>query len=790
MQFINYIPYANNLQYQIVLLIIPFLILLTLIIISKNFLKYHRSSFTLKLLVFILRSLTFTLILIAIASPFTQKEKVVEGEPTLKILVDNTSSFELFDATIADTLKDKLKDQIDVELIRIGSKDISNLGDSILNNVKSDESVLLISDGSNNQGADLDDVALFASRSNITINTIKLEPIKDDVGVEITGPSKTTADVDNRFLIKLNKVGKKLIGSLKVSVDGNIILETDLSKETYDIVNKFNQGYHEIKAEIFIEDHFKQNNVFYKTVKVVPKPKIAFLSFDESPLKTLLKDLYEIEDINDFIDLDKYTALIVNDVSFSQLNNIDKLSNFVSSGNGLVVVGGKHSFDYGEYKDSIFENILPVFVARGGKKEGDVNIVILLDISGSTSAYVGEFQTLDVNKALALEAINDLKFDNKLGIIAFNAAGYVVEDISYIHEKKENLEDKITRLVYGGGTRIDHGIEKALDMLKKTKGSKNIILISDGKTKDIPASYETAQEAVRQGVVIYTVGVGPVTNEEVMTTIADITSGIYFKITERDKLKLLFGENNPTKDQNKFSVVILNTNHFITQDLAPEASVYGFNQVVPKSTAQLLVTTDLGDPLLTVWRYGLGRVAALSTDDGRLYAGQLLNEKNSKLLTRTLNYAIGDPERKNEKFIDISDSRVNEETIILVRSPEQPVSKDVAFYKTDKNEYTGSKRIDKTGFHSILTATFAVNYESEYANLGYNPQLDAAVKTTNGEFFNAKDIPGIIKAIKSQSKRVENRKVYFRWPFLVLALLLFLLDILVRRIFERKQTAI
>ena len=786
---LKYIPYSNNIQYPLAIILIPILIILTLFIVYRNFSKTYRSSWLLKTLVFLFRSITFILVIIAIASPFIQKDKVIEGEPTLKILVDNTTSFGLYDATVADTLKDQLKDKIDVELVRIGNKDVSNLGDGILNNVKEDESVLLVSDGSNNFGADLNDVGLFASRSNITINTIKLDPLSNEVGVEISGPSKTTADVDNRFVVRLNKVGKSLLGALRVTLDGTVVLDADLSKDTYEFTSKLSQGYHQIKAEISVDDHFKQNNVFYKTVKVVPKPKVAYYGQTDSPLKTLLKDLYEIDDLQDFNDLSKYTVLILNDVP---VNNIDteKIGDFISSGNGLIVVGGKNSFEYGDYKDSVVENMLPVFVSRGGKKEGEINIVILLDISGSTSAYYGQYTTLDVNKALAIEAIKDLKFDNKLGIVAFNAAGYVIEDISYIYEKKTNMEEKIKKLLFGGGTRIENGIEKALNMLKNTKGSKNIILISDGKTKDIPAAYESAREAVKEGVTVYTVGVGPVTNEEVMNKLAVITSGIYFKIEEQDKLKLLFGDNKPAKDQNKFSVVVLNSNHFITQDVKPEAIIYGFNQVVPKSTAQLLVTTDLGDPLLTVWRYGLGRVAVLSTDDGRLYSGQLLNEKNSKLIVRTLNYAIGDPERKNEKFIDIADSRVNEDTEIVVRSPEQPSGKDVAFYKTDKNEYTGSKRIEQPGFHNILDATFAVNYEKEYSDLGYNPKIDMLVKTTNGQFLNPKDINSIIDAIKSQSKRIENRKVYYRWPFLILALILFLLDILTRRILERRLSVL
>ena len=65
-----------------------------------------------------------------------------------------------------------------------------------------------------------------------------------------------------------------------------------------------------------------------------------------------------------------------------------------------------------------------------------------------------------------------------------------------------------------------------------------------------------------------------------------------------------------------------------------------------------MITTDIGDPVLTVGRYGLGRVAALTTDYVT-YGFELLNKDNSLLFTRTINWIIGDPERNNDNFIAI-----------------------------------------------------------------------------------------------------------------------------------------
>jgi len=134
----------------------------------------------------------------------------------------------------------------------------------------------------------------------------------------------------------------------------------------------------------------------------------------------------------------------------------------------------------------------------------------------------------------------------------------------------------------------------SVQLLETVPGSKNIILISDGKdtAENINVAYEAARKAANMGARMYTVGVGEKTADLEMMRLAELTNGVYFKADEVSRLKILFGDI--TEDKTKTpSLALLNTNHFITQDLEDlSASIHGFVDVVPKTTARLLVTTN------------------------------------------------------------------------------------------------------------------------------------------------------------------------------------------------------
>jgi len=783
-----------HMEYPWVLLLIFLLVPILIWILRREFLvmkedlEVKRQKRKLRKLMFFSRVLLFVLVLIALASPYVQREKIIEGDPFIQLLVDNSTSMVMFE-DVAQSLASRLEKKLNTEVKVVGSGTVSNIGDAVLNNLEPHGSILLLSDGNANDGASLGDVALFATKLNSTINAIDLNLVKSDAGVQVFGPSKTLENSDNTFTVVINRVGDVKGVPLKVVLDDEVVFDQVISENAFQFTRQLTEGTHKITASIASQDFFPNNNVYYKTVKVVPQPKILLYSEKVSPLETLFKQLYVV-DVSSSLpqNLQDYYAVVINDVPADKLDVVsDALNDFVADGNGMVVFGGENSFDKGNYKNSVFETLLPVLVGSPEKKEGDVLIAIIIDISGSQGVAFGRFEsTADFSKSATIDIINNLKVDTRVAILAFNTQAYLLSEPSPIFAK-QGLEDLIGRLRWGGGTNIGAGLLKAIGVLSQFSGSKNIVLLSDGKTQSQATAYEAAKYASNAGIKIYTVGVGPTTDEQVMMDLAEISNGIYFRATEETRLKILFGPvDEQDAESGQMELVILNKNHFITENFEPKAVLYGYNQVSPKGAARLLATTSTGQPALTVWRLGLGRIAAYSVDDGSKWAGSLLGKDNSRLIARTMNWAIGDPERKSSSFIDAKDTRLNEPAEITIKSTVPPSAENVVFYKIDEDTYSGSIVPTQAGFQEVAGAPFAVNYEAEFESLGMSPELEKIVSSTGGKIFSASDVDGIVEHAKTKAKRVINSRDYVREPFVVLAIILFLLEIFIRRIVRKE----
>ena len=86
------------------------IIFLLAAIINKDFIKfktkdekenYEKNKKKIRKYMVVSRSLIFVMLMIDLASPYREEEKIIKGDPRLTILADNSSSFELFDKTIS-----------------------------------------------------------------------------------------------------------------------------------------------------------------------------------------------------------------------------------------------------------------------------------------------------------------------------------------------------------------------------------------------------------------------------------------------------------------------------------------------------------------------------------------------------------------------------------------------------------------------------------------------------------------------------------------------------------------
>ena len=805
-------------RYSYVLIAIIPMLLFLFWLTRKTFVKFNnrfeleeyiKLKKTDRKIILVLRSLAFVFLLIAIASPFMLESKTVPGNPRLTILVDNSSSMALYNPGFAYDLYKKLYGVIPVNLRTIASGEHSAIGNGILNNIESGDNVMVVSDGVNNEGKLLGDIMLFVANINSSVSTLKMEPIRSDVGVTIDGPAELIKDTEGDFVAMVNVVGKSIPYTLQVSIDdsGIILEEHDSVSRTFKFSKNFPEGeYHKLTARLLDvgkDDYFPSNNIFYKSMKIVPRPKILYVTQKNSPLAAELNKIYEVN-IKDYVpnDLSDYMATIVNDVPASKiLPQINTLSDYVSNGNGLLFIGGEHSFDRGSYKGTLLETLLPVKIGTSEEEnKSNINVIIVIDISSSTS------DSIAVEKALALSVVDSLSDKNNVGAVAFGnghteqcqAFDIMPGPLKPLKDIKKELKDKISHLDFDGQSCFDVGIEGAYQKLSTIGGSKNIIFISDGKTT-YQKLRENTLDVVRgvnaKGVKVFTVGVGTDTdstesdNNLFLGNMAALGEGIYYRADASNKLKIQFADKDQTKGEEFYNTLIpIDTTHFITLGLDDlQATISGYNYAVPKPAARLLVTTHKNIPILVVWRFGLGRVVTLTTDDGLKWGGDLLNKKNSRILTRSINWAIGDLGRKKSYDVTIRDTVLGKSRNINVISREMPKSEGMAFAKIDTNLYSAAYTPIATGYKDILGATFAANYNDEYANLGVNQEFTVLVDKTGGKVFDPSDIKGIIEFVKSKSKREKIDSTDYRWPFAIIAMLLFLVEIAVRRYRENMQ---
>jgi uncharacterized membrane protein len=762
------------------LLFIPVMIIVLALLIHHDFVEGFKKK-RLRIFVFFSRMIIFSLLILVLSAPYTSTTRVEKGDTTVNVLIDRSKSMELFEDD-TESLVSSLSGLDGVSPVIIADGFKSPIGSAILSRMLGNDNILLVTDGNSNSGKELGDIMKLAAFMNSTVNAVQLSPKETDFSVSIEGPKFVLSGLENSFYLVVKGSGKKDY-TASLAVDGKEMLSFSGSgPASEELKLSLDGGFHKMQAELKTADYNGENNLFYKVVSSLEKPKVLFVSSKESPVKKIFQEMYELDAVQEIPDeLGSYFGVILDDVPASAVDKkTELLTNYVLEGNGLFVIGGKSSYDYGGYETSQFQSLLPVKVGSPSAENiTNLNIVLVVDISLSTGLGAMSGSVVDVEKAQALSIFNQLAPDDYLSVIAFNNEAHILSELSKV-EGQLDTPKKISSLKDTGGTYLETGLASANDQLLLAEGNKNIVVISDGKTKNPETVLELARHIKAGGARVYAVGVGPGTDEAFMGELAFAGGGAYLKADAVNQLGLIFGEER-SDDIKEWKVIPLSQSHFITKGLEIDGKIYGYNQVVPKSSAQLLASTTGGLPVLAVWRFGLGRVVSLSTDGGEYWAGSLLKEGSSRLISRASNWAVGDPRRKQSIRVSVDDGFIMDELEFKVYSDKTPVIEDVQLTETDSNVYSGSMIPDAKGFFSVLGEQFAVNYPREYKDIGVNPELGELVEITGGEMLSPEEPGEIIEKIKKDSEKIVEDRNYFRQFMLPFAIALFLAEIFVRR---------
>ncbi len=219
-----------------------------------------------------------------------------------------------------------------------------------------------------------------------------------------------------------------------------------------------------------------------------------------------------------------------------------------------------------------------LLVAMAGPEKGKhvrevtsegVDIMLAIDTSGSMKALDfelegGQTNRLDVVKRVVDDFISKREQD-RIGMVIFGDDAYTQSPLTLDKNIIRQFLKKVRIGIAGDGTAIGSGMATALKRLKSSHAkSKIIILLTDGRNNAGEIAPETASGIAKEmGVKVYTIGVGsqgPVPypeetpfgtrkiyaqldlDESILRKIAEDTGGAYFRATDTEELKNIYGQ--------------------------------------------------------------------------------------------------------------------------------------------------------------------------------------------------------------------------------------------------------
>jgi len=761
------------------------------------------------------RLVLIVLLLLAIAFPYENVSITsAEENPTVVLVHDQTPSMGLFDPSEFEQVRSVVASLVSPKIVSLTGSSTA-LGDVIIQNANKNNNIVLVRDGNSNSGADFGDAVRLASYLNSRVFMTSMAPLHNDMSVEVLGAKNVVVGSEVTFTVVVRAAYVPAACTLTASIDGKKVMSKPLSLSeratSVNLTHTFSKkGAHLLTVRIrpVSEDMHGENNVFTKGVYVVDKPKVLLISDETSPLSASLNELYTTTMLEDVPhNLSGYSAIVLDNVYVSALNgsNLTQLKKFVADGGGLAVVGGDRAYDLGDYFDSDFEGLLPV-ESKPSTYAGGRSVIILIDISGSTKIY----GITDIEKAIVVNMLLQLGIYDHVGVVAFGTDAHEVSDgVKSLSGglDLQNLIDKIARLQAGGSsaTSLNKGLDLAGKLLENSPGSKHIIIVSDGAIQNVYApTLQQAKLLAAKNIKMHFVVVQ--TDQPIGTYAQDLmkaVGGEYYYVSSGFGVNLKFGDKEaeapPTpeapEEHGPYGLIKVTDDHFITRHLNVSGNITGYNEVTPKIGSERLISLTNGKPILTVGRYGLGRVAALSTDNGNGWASVLYSDQNPRLLSATMNWVIGDPQRGLPLVVRVDDVFLGESTTLDVRSESPPTlsldGSTLQFERTEEHHYVSTITPEHMGTLYISDYPLCVNYPVEYRDVGFSEKAAKIVREYGGEVLTPEELT-LYLGTRLREKTVSTRliKVDRRSYFLYVALLLFLGEVCIRRVREiRKLSA-
>jgi Mg-chelatase subunit ChlD len=574
------------------------------------------------------------------------------------------------------------------------------------------------------------------------------------------------------------------------------------------------------------DDENPANNVTVAAAPVKGRPRVLYLEgeYDKDPqVASYLRRALEKENIDVEVrgpravpatakELERYDLVLCSDVAamFLGVAQMQAIESYVrDAGGGFIMAGGQDSFGSGGYQGTRIEKLLPV--RGGGEKElsqPQIAIALVIDRSGSME----NGQKLEMAKESARATAEVLDGSDLLTVIAFDSQPTTIVRLQKASNRLRIATD-IARLTPGGGTDIRPALQEAYSILAPAAAKvKHVIVLTDGEAPEegIP---ELVDEMRANRITVSAVGVGSA-DRALLAKIAEHGEGKLYMTENAAELPRIF--TRETQEVQKSSLVEAAVRAVVAKraELIEGTGVenapplHGYVTTKAKDTAEVILVTERGDPLLARWRVGLGQVVAWTSDVKNRWAVEWLSwpgfPKFFAQLVRTTmrhmeheSYDLGAEivdgrARVTVDAVDRDDRFVNQlDTTLEVLDPRDPrPRRTLPMAQTAAGRYEAELPIDRFGTF-ILRAVHRRNgaivaesvgavslpYPAEYLRGTPDEELLRQVGVVTG----GRADPRPQDLGDSQGESITYHREL--WPFVLLAVCgVFLIDLYLRRV--------
>ena len=633
-------------------------------------------------------------------------------------------------------------------------------------------------------------------------------------------------------------------GKLRIAENGKAVFEKEVKfvagKNRFTLpLPQRGPGYYEYAATVELpkgDDGWQENNLAMGDLYLKGEGKVLVITDargdvrEWEPLVAALKKAERVVQVRmsyevprDPLSLLPYDLIIIPNApadGFDALQ-LDAIHDAIyNQGTGFIMLGSRETFGPGGYNRSKLEDALPVTMDVTQKKVMPKGALAL--ILHTCEIPAGNKWAKDIAKA----AVKVLGGEDEVGLLDFNFQKG--DEWIFPMTPAKEYDTKLVQLINAAVPEDMPAFHNILTMAHKglmgvDAATRHCIIISDGDPQ--PPTDALLKQLLADKITVSTVAINPHGGQTVslMEAIAAATGGRFYYPQDPNELPSIFIKEAKTLKrsmlQNKTFTPTLDFPSSVLKGIDALPPLHGYVLTTPKPRASMILNApplaeevakgDSPDPVLAMWRYGLGTTAAWTSDLAANWGRDWMSWEKYDAFVKQLSTEVSRVETRTDLtlaafsagargIVTVEDFAKDESFMELkarIAGPEGKVI-ELPLKQTAPRRYQADFPLWGKGRYQVAAAGvslaaaggkarseqavtgFSVPYGSEYLRFKSNPLLlNQIAERTGGRILSRESLD----IFHRERTTRESSKPVFDWFLIALACLI-PIDVGVRRV--------